>query len=1130
MSTSLPHGEAPKQASAGAPADVARRFAADAAATPDPHAPDASMPPIPALPWRAMPENLRAFQLTDGEVLRNRVALLLSPIPLALLSSYLSAGMTAWLLHTLIPAWKLVTWLAFLGLAHVVRLIGWHDMRRPGRAPDLHGCLRRLRAGVLLTALAWTALPLFMFPRSVVGQLQLATIIAAICGAGASELASDARSASLFVVPTLVALLVRLLGSAVPGIQALGVMGAVFGLYLVKSAQKTERIFLHIAYLRAKAAERIHIDEITGLRNRSGLNQLLRETIARAAARGGLLAVGYIDLDDFKPVNDQHGHAAGDQILRALGQRLRQHLGGDGEAARISGDEFVVVLPRLDADYLQVTLDTVFERLHRAVEEPFHLDGGHTLRIDMTMGVALYPSQANDADGLLRTADAAMYQVKRRKGERASWWQLGVRQVGAAEVEQPVDPYGAEAALRMTQLGPVFERISDDFISAFYAMLADDAEALSILRSLGETGTERLRGAQAAHLRRLADPELDRQTLREASRRIGRAHALVGVNTRMLVKSSSLFRSILSSKIAGERLVARRRLRMFQIIDARLQDDLEQQVSMLEETNRAYMAYLSRPGSDRQSLWADAAHAELQALDTLPGIVMVTLSRLNLEGEIIVEHSAGVLSLELGQRLSHGDLRASIDPNAPGGQTPTAVAWRTQEIHRVDSCLHDPRMQHPQMQAWREMAEACAIHSNVSIPFVGRDRHVEGVLTLYGAYPRQFASEWVQQWAGAVQRRMESIWLGSTSVQHMAISQARAVAFREILFSGGLEMFYQPIVDLQTGQVAKLEALARLKMPDGTIIGPAGFIPLLGGNELGRVFREGLRQSLADLRRWSEQGLQLGVALNLPPSVLSDVDCAAWIDQALRAHAIEPRRLTLELLEVQLDDDVAQAEEMDRLRALGVHLAMDDFGAGYSNIHRLSSIRFEAIKIDQNLTRQFRQSPLETTTMLGTLIRLVRELGRDVTVEGLEHLDSMEAAAVLGARFGQGYAIARPMPAHDVPEWVRHYRLPIDVRAGKLQTSLGALAFQWQHTGFGAGRHPLEPAQCPLHGFLHGVAGEHDDVQRWHAQVHDAGADASEASRRLMHWLAGRVPPGQPARGVPDGGAMQDLPACAAGT
>ena len=1066
----------------------------------------------------AAPDDLRSFKLKDGQVLRKKVDLLVHSIPMALLSSYLAAGTTAWMVRDSISAWKLGVWLGFLAAVHAIRLAVWSRMRRKPHAMPLANSLKGLRAGVLATSLTWTALPVFLYPDGTLGQLQVAIVIAAICGAGASELTADALSASLFVVPMMAAIIVRLLASPLLGIQMLGFMGAVFGVYLITSARKTERIFLEIAYLRARAAEKVHVDETTNLPNRAGLNRILREAIARADGRKEVLAIGYIDLDDFKPVNDLHGHAAGDLVLRSLGQRLRTHLGNDGEVARISGDEFVVVLRFPEPASLQWTMPMILDRLHWAVKDPFRLEDGSEVCIDMTMGVALYPSGADDADGLLRAADAAMYQLKRRKADREQWWQVGVLEVVAAQVESPVDPYGEEAAQRLSRIAPVLARIRNNFIEAFYRMLDEDPEARSILQTLDDKGLAHLKHKQASHLESLAAPELTRETLAQASRRIGQVHALVGVNTRMLVKASSLFRTVLSEQIASERLTASRRFRTFKIIDARLQDDLEEQIAVIEATSEAYMAYLSRERSDRQTLWADAAQAELGSLRALPGVLMVTLSRLNLQGEIVVEHSAGITQSDLGQRLSHGDLRSSIDPKAPGGQTPSSVAWRTQAILRVDSCLTDPRVLEPAMKSWHEMAAASGIHSNVSIPFVGRERHVEGVLTIYGAFPRQFASQWMQQWAMAVQRRLESIWVGCDSGRHMAISQTRAISFREILFSGGLEMFYQPIVDLRTGEVSKLEALARLRMPDGTVVPPAEFIPLLGGNELGRVFREGLRQALTKLQAWAREGLHAGVSLNLPPSVLSDVDCASWIDEALREHAVEPRRLTLELLEVQLDDDVAQTRQMDRLRALGVHLAMDDFGAGYSNIHRLSSIHFEAIKIDQNLTRQFRRSPLETTTMLGTLIRLVRELRRDVIVEGIEDVDSMEASAVLGARFGQGYAIARPMPASDVPAWARSYRLPIDPQARVLSTSLGALAFQWQYTGLGVSRHPLEATHCPLHDFLQGLGTEHLQAQHWHTQVHEAGADAAEASQKLMHWLADQAGPREP-RAPTSGGA-----------
>lgn len=1057
-----------------------------------------------AAPFEALlPADLRAFTQGDAQVRRDRVRLLLDSIPLALVSSYLAAAFTAWMLYPAVGRAKLGLWLVALGLVHAVRMVGWQKMRQSAPERSLRGDLQWLRFGVLATALTWAALPLFLYPGDTFHQLEVAAIVAAICGAGASELAADAPSSRLFSLPTLTPMAIRLLFSTAPGMQALGILALVYAGYLVKAAHKTERLFLELSYLRAKAADQIHFDELTALPNRIGLNHILRDALAQAHRQHSLLAVGYLDLDDFKPVNDVHGHAAGDEVLQIIGQRLHQNLRDGDLIARVQGDEFVVAIRVLDAHRLNAELNAVFDRLHQAVETPISLSDGSAVNVDLSMGVALYPQDAHNADALLRLADAAMYQVKRRKGQRETWWQLGVSRVAAPEVERPVEPYGEEAAHRLKEIASVIPQVRDRFIEEFYLTLAQDPESAEILNALDEHAFIRLKRHQATYVDFLLGTTLTREALVSSARRVGLAHAMVGVNASMLVKGVDIFRDAMSTRLASERLLASRRYRLFKVIETRLQDDLHTQVSVIEATGQTYLAYLSRKRDDANRLWADAVSADLGALVELPGMVMTTLSRMSPQGELVLEYSAGSVNFELIERLSHGDLRSTVDPDLPSGQTIISIAWRTQSIQRADSCSEDVRMQDSTMRGWHAMARDAGIQSTVAIPFAGNDGHVEGVLTLYGRFPRQFASSWMQQWVQGVQRRIESIWAHCSATGRMVVSESQRLEYRDRLFAGGLQMYYQPIVDLQSGKVVKLEALARLKMRDDRVISPGAFIPLLGDNELARVFREGLAQSLQLLRSWTERGLGLGVSLNLPPSVLADGESAAWIREALATCQIDPRRLTLELLELQIDDGSEQALNVERLRALGVGLAMDDFGAGYSNIHRLSSMRFDVIKIDQNVTRELRRSPLETTTLLGTLIQLVRDLGRDVVVEGVEDLDTLEAAVILGAGFGQGYAIARPMPGDAVMDWIGSFHMPIN--SSSVGTELGALAYHWRYTEHDAPLHPMPVDRCPLHHFLVERGLGDTEAARWHETLHSGGPDAREASRNFTRWLAVRA-------------------------
>ncbi|OIQ80814.1 phytochrome-like protein cph2 [mine drainage metagenome] len=176
-----------------------------------------------------------------------------------------------------------------------------------------------------------------------------------------------------------------------------------------------------IQSLQSVEASLARTDALTALPNRFALDEHLRDAIARAQRQGLLLALGLLDLDDFKRVNDQHGHDAGDVLLREFGGRVRAGLRGADFFARLGGDEFVVMFEALDAG---AQIEAGLQRLHRAVETPFTLPGGVRATVGMTMGIALYPADGQTVRELLREADAAMYQAKLRKGDRLHWWRF----------------------------------------------------------------------------------------------------------------------------------------------------------------------------------------------------------------------------------------------------------------------------------------------------------------------------------------------------------------------------------------------------------------------------------------------------------------------------------------------------------------------------------------------------------------------------------------------------------------------------------------------------------------------------------------------------------------------------------
>ena len=326
-----------------------------------------------------------------------------------------------------------------------------------------------------------------------------------------------------------------------------------------------------------------------------------------------------------------------------------------------------------------------------------------------------------------------------------------------------------------------------------------------------------------------------------------------------------------------------------------------------------------------------------------------------------------------------------------------------------------------------------------------------------------------------------------------------ALNYRQRLFGDGLRMYMQPQIDLRTGALAKVEALARLELADGRVVPPGEFLPLLGRADLGRLFRMGLDIALSSVVDWDRQGLAVDVSLNLAPSTLSDRSCARWVEEALQRHGVAPSRLTLEVLETESMEHRIRDTAIEELIRIGVHLAMDDLGSGYSSLQRLSALPFETIKSDQGLLRRIGDDPVRTLSLIGAIVQMGRDFERTVVVEGLEDVGLVEAAAILGAPQGQGYGLARPMPAEAVLRWSQAFDLPI--RIGEIHTFLGALAYHWRLM-HGEGGSATGGA-CPLAAFLQGLGAEGRDALGWYGQFR-SGPDGKRAGKKLTDWLVGR--------------------------
>jgi diguanylate cyclase (GGDEF)-like protein/PAS domain S-box-containing protein len=186
--------------------------------------------------------------------------------------------------------------------------------------------------------------------------------------------------------------------------------GRVYGAFaFIKDVSHQRELERRNAELQKKLKEMAFHDSLTGLANRSLLEEHVERAIARARRSGEKLAVHYIDLDAFKPVNDQYGHAAGDEVLCEVARRFNRAVRDGDVVARVGGDEFVVLQSGVADD---AAIRTLARRLLRSLHDPVPLPTGVSVRVGGSLGMAIFPRDADRTETLLQLADADMYRVK----------------------------------------------------------------------------------------------------------------------------------------------------------------------------------------------------------------------------------------------------------------------------------------------------------------------------------------------------------------------------------------------------------------------------------------------------------------------------------------------------------------------------------------------------------------------------------------------------------------------------------------------------------------------------------------------------------------------------------------------
>ena len=238
---------------------------------------------------------------------------------------------------------------------------------------------------------------------------------------------------------------------------------------------------------------------------------------------------------------------------------------------------------------------------------------------------------------------------------------------------------------------------------------------------------------------------------------------------------------------------------------------------------------------------------------------------------------------------------------------------------------------------------------------------------------------------------------------------------RNALGSDGLALHYQPIIDSRSGKLVGREALLRWSHPLRGPIPPDQFVPII--EDAGLIHQIGdwvIREACAEAMRWPGD---LRVAVNISAAQLSGSGIAETVLGALASTGLAPGRLELEVTEsIFIGDDVSTLAALERLRAIGVRLVLDDFGKGYSSFGYLSRAQFSKIKIDRSFVQGAAEGERDCSAIVRAILALARGLSVETTAEGVENEREAAVMRALGCDQLQGYLFGRPVPANDLPE------------------------------------------------------------------------------------------------------------------
>ncbi len=824
-------------------------------------------------------------------------------------------------------------------------------------------------------------------------------------------------------------------------------------------------------------------DSLTGTLSRAAIEAKAAAIIAGDPESKSGFALAILDVDNFKLVNDTWGHAAGDELLVGIGNRLRGALEAAHSVGRFGGDEFVLIFCLASA-----SLPECVEAVGRALGIPFVVDDDLEIVISASMGIAEYPRDAKMLDQLVREADRALYHVKTADEGETRWW-LSRSELEVSEASH-YDPWSPASGRILGRYGEVF----DALVNVIEMRLRERLDPeVPLPLDIANTDWVRL---HCQLLRGALEASATPSSLQDLLGVAGAELEIASAQKELLSLSSSMVTLAILDDRVGPRIAGRERRLVVDLIMRRFEWVVECEREAMAEVRGTYLVGAMGAPVQETANWDLFLDATLDGVVRLPGVRGVVFSLSESDGKGNLRYLGGDVAPALRDWLGEDcQAKAIFDPSQREGPGDGVYAWEMNTIVRVRNALVAE-----QYRPWRSIVTRLGFRSLAIVPVMVGVEAI-GLCTIYGAFTSQFEGKTPDEFLPGLQRTLEVGWT-RLHARSDTLTGEMVQRYRRALNQGGLREYLQPLFDISSGDVTRVELLARLDVGTELVAQPSDFLPAFGPRELIRLFEDSLTRIVGWHQHWSASGVTLGCSVNVPADVLGDRHLREELESARAACDGDLSWLVLELLES--DHLTEKATQVVReLAGEGIGFAIDDLGAGYSNLGRLVDLPFVQIKLDRSIIQRLWSRPLSTLAIVDGMVQVGHEAGRSVVFEGVERLELLEVAEILGADYAQGYAIARPMPAIEIEPWVNRFSERVDrsILGTPVSSILGAIAYVWREVHWHGSDAVLDWRDCPVATYLERAFGTKTSVAVLHRRLHQEGLAISSSYQNLVEEL-----------------------------